>query len=358
MSPTGEISPRERRRRQVELLVGAQESCRHTSWDGVGRPPRKVTADLGHPSVMDLMALPELRQILFELMGPALRPDEADEFDAEWARLHRKAARLGLEVLECEDAGVSYAAAARRPGDWPILARAHYGIFDLLQDEVPRELLAHLRVALERARALDREGFGQDLLVVAAHDRTAASAVVRFAIYQIVRLNLWLLTWDLPRLEAVGAMAEIDREAQRILDRRLGESSTFHPSARPLVVLIAEALTELVRVAQDKEEWIIAGGAALRSFHEGLTDAARLARDLCAADADILRNEYAEHVYDERLESIMLAERHPRVLRSQQAVDTRRCRLLEAVRSGRVVRRRMRFVDVVRDVYLGIGGPR
>jgi hypothetical protein len=305
---------------------------------------------------MDPMALTELREIMFDLLGPELRPDNKAEFEAEWARLHRKAAQLGLEVLDCEEAGLSYAAGARRPGDWPTLARAHYGILDILQDEVPCELLAHVRAFATRARLLDAEGFGQDLLVAAAHDRTAASALVRFAIYELIRLNLWLFTWDRPRIEAIGAMAEIDVEAQRILQHRLGDPMTYDPSARPLVVLVAEALIELVEIAREKEELLVVGGANLRLFYDGLTEATRLARELNAPDAHIVRNDYAEHVGDDRLESLMLSERYPRVLRSQQAVDTRRSRLLARVREGTIVRRGVRVVDVVREVYLGIEG--
>lgn len=230
---------------------------------------------------MDPMALTELREIMFDLLGPELRPESKAEFEAEWGRLHRKAAQLGLEVLDCEERGLSYAAGARRPGDWPTLARAHYGILDLLHDEIPSELLVHFRAFAARARLLDAEGFGQDLLVAAAHDRTASSALVRFAIYELIRLNLWLLTWDRPGFEALGAMAEIDVKAQRILQHRLGDPMTYDPSVRPLVVLVAEALFELVKIAREKkEDLLVKGGTNLRDFYEGLTEAARLAREL------------------------------------------------------------------------------
>ena len=78
---------------------------------------------------MDVLKAPELLTILHDVLGP----EHAATLETEWPRFWRQAARLGLEVLECEDAQIPYAEGARRPGDWPILARTHYGGLDILQ---------------------------------------------------------------------------------------------------------------------------------------------------------------------------------------------------------------------------------
>lgn len=291
--------------------------------------------------------------VVGEMLGP-----EFGVLDIDWRRIRLRAARLGIEILECEDAGISYAAAARRPGDWPMLAQTHYGMLDVLQYEVPAEHLDAVLAMLERARALDARGFGQELLLASAHERTAESALIRFFIYEVIRINMWLLSWDSPQLEALGAMVRIDAEAQRIFEMRLRESWTYHDETRPLVVLVAETFQELAEVGRQLISDAAAAGGEHTEYILGLTRATGLARRLGAADAAVLRNEYAARVGEEKLDSTRLAERHPTLLRNAQATDTRRSRLVTAIREERPPRVRKRFVDLTRQVYQHTAGVR
>ena len=76
-------------------------------------------------------------------------------------------------------------------------------------------------------------------------------------------------------------------------------------------------------------------------------DATGLARQLGAADAAILRNDYAKHVGGTTLGSVQLSEQHPLILPTQNAVDARRSRLKSRLPEKRLVRTRL--VDLFRN---------
>ena len=309
---------------------------------------RKVDDPPVHSGRMDVLKAPELLTILQDLLGP----EHTAALETEWPRFWRQAAKLGLEVLECEDAQIAYAEGARRPGDWPTLARTHYGVLDILHVELPGDSLENVQEMLERARVLDMQGFGQDLLFASAHERTPESALIRFGMFQLIRVNLWLQTWGAPRIEALGAMSHLDIEAQRILMRRLHDPEMYQAEVRPLFVLVAEAFQKLTKTAIKLESHVHAGGRAFNDYISGLTEAAARARKLGPADAAILRNDYADHVDELKLGSKLLAERHPGILPSEGAIDTRRSRLLRVLKNQAEPKKiGTRIVDLTRDVY-------
>lgn len=134
-----------------------------------------------------------------------------------------------------------------------------------------------------------------------------------------------------PRIEALVAMAKIDVEAHRILQRRLGDPMIYDPSVRPLVVLVAEAL------ARTHESRARKGGTArsgwlrapvfLRRPHQGCAPRQVTARPRCPHLAERVRQARRRRA----LESVMLGERHP-------GCSTRRCRLLAPLPEGPVAR--------------------
>jgi hypothetical protein len=278
-----------------------------------------------------------------------VRPD----VEAALPELEIQAARLGMEVLHAERSGVSFAEAVRRPGDWPLMARVHFGILDFLQFELPRDLAKVVRVVFGRVQAWDGLEDLRRLAVchAALHRGRADSALARFALYEAIRLNLWLLSWDEPAAESLGCMTQLDRDAEAVLRDRLVQDEMFDEEVRPLHVLVADAASRLqVRFEEARAALAAETPEIIEFVTETLCRATAEARCLNAADAATLRNEYAGCVGDVPLESLLLSERHPQVLPSAEAVDMRRSRLRKKLgRGGRV---RTRVIDVLRSAAL------
>ena len=189
---------------------------------------------------------PVLQDVRYQLLS--FYPDHVrPEVEAALPELELQAARLGMEVLHAERSGVAYAEAVRRPGDWPLMARVHFGILDFLQFEIPRDLAEAVRVVFGRVQAWDGLEDLRRLAVchAALHSGRADAAFVRFMLYQAMRLNLWIITWDEPAAEALGCMTQIDRDAEAILRDRLVQDEMFGEEVRPLHVLVADAAVSL-----------------------------------------------------------------------------------------------------------------
>ena len=305
---------------------------------------------------MTLLDLPEIR-IPFNALLARFFPGEPALVEEAWEELTLDATRLSLEVWQCEKKEVSYVLGAGRPEDWPLMARVHFGVFDLLQTEVPGEHLSELQGLLETTRELDERGVGQDFLAACALEVTPDAALARFLIYQTIRLNLRLETWGEPELEAIGALAELDRRAETIMRERMSQALEMaSEGVRPLTLIVNEAVVELYALAADLETELL--NREEIEYLEGLTAATALARKLPSADAEILRNEYAERVGAEgrKVESRILAQRHPRLFPSSGAVDTRRSRLCASIEAQKAVSRsKPRVVELLHQTYRGSG---
>ena len=269
--------------------------------------------------------------------------------EAALPELELQAARLGMEVLHVEGSGVDFSEAVDRPADWPLMSRVHHGLLDILQLEMPPEAQAILSTVIANCEYWDGiEDLRRLIVCRAANDDDRADcALARFALYQIIRLNLWAASWDAPEVEALGCMAQLDREAEGRLRERLSQQELFDEDVRPLHVLVADALCHLLQhfeVIRDETRTL---GPDLARLIEGLINATGLARQLGAADAAILRNDYAKHIGGTTLGSVQLSEQHPLVLPTQGAVDTRRARLKSKLPEPPRVRTRL--LDLFRD---------
>lgn len=296
-----------------------------------------------------LPVLQDLRDQLLSFYPDHVRPD----VEAALPELELQAARLGMEVLHAERSGVSYAEAARRPGDWPLMARVHYGILDFLQFEIPRDLTEVVRVVFGRVQAWDGLEDLRRLAVchAALHSNRADAALVRLMLYQAMRFNLWLITWDDSTPEALGCMTQIDLDAEAVLRDRLAQDEMFDEDVRPLHVLVADAVYSLqARFDEARARFAAEAPEIIEFVSETLYRATEEARGLNAADAATLRNEYAGCIGDVRLESLLLSERHPHLLPSPEAVDMRRSRLRKKLKAGGRVRTRV--IDVLRSAAL------
>lgn len=167
------------------------------------------------------------------------------EIEGGLPRLAIDAQRLGLEVLVAEEDGLSFADAARQQGRYPLMARAHYGVLDLLQTELPKPLVEIIAVVFEQMRAAPGLKDWTRRVFEVAGGPDAGGALLRFLIYEGVRLNFWLLTWDQPDIEAAGTFCEFDAQAERVLKEHLRCPPYGDQEVRPMSVLIAELMVWL-----------------------------------------------------------------------------------------------------------------
>ncbi len=289
---------------------------------------------------------PELREQLLSFYPSSVRP----EMEAALPDLELQAFRLGLEVLHAEKNGLSFFEAVRRQGDYPLMARCHFGLLDLLQYELTQELIAALRVAADRVRDWDGlEAVHRALACHAAlHPTRPDGALSRFVLYEGIRLNVWLMSWDAPEVEALGCMVELDRDAELSLRSSLRDAELFHEDVRPLQVLVAEAAGQISARLRDARDELATAGADTLEYLARLCETAGLTRQLDAANAAVARNDYAELVQETHLGSLELAERHPHLFPSAEAVDMRRSRLRKSLTAPRV-RGRNRMIDLLRE---------
>lgn len=261
------------------------------------------------------------------------------------------AARLGLEVLQAERAGHSFAEAVRRPRDFPLMQRVHFGFLALLQFEIPAPWRNPIRELLRRAKKIEADELGQALFATAGYDnRTAEPALLRFLIYQLLRVGVWTGTFDDVRVEAAGCHRGLDEWAEQLLRKRLSMAEMYQDEVRPMEVLFAEAMM----VVRDKTNERLSGarlqGAAVLEVIETVMAQAEAARRLPATRAEVLRNDYAEELGGEKLGDVQMADWYPDLYPSKNAVQQHRSRLRKTVASGKVEVRRARLIDLLREL--------
>lgn len=267
--------------------------------------------------------------------------------------LRVSAVALGFEVLRAERSGLSYADAARTPG-FTLMAQVHFGTIDLLQYELPREFRELVPEIVRRAQGLPVAEVDRLVFTIAGASNVAVeSALMRFLLYQALRLGVWVMTWpvrEAAELEATGVLLEIDIEAESRLRNRLGMSAMHHSDVRPQVVLLGE-LFELLGESLRRHRNLIAkeGGPFLEYMH-GMIHATRIARRLDAADAVLLRNEIDAAMQRDALQLLPLVERHALALPSVDAAKQRRRRLHKKLTDGDLNPARPRLIDLLHDV--------
>jgi len=290
-------------------------------------------------------ALSRYGEELLDLYPQELRPDMA----AAMQELLRDAFDLAREVDAAERAGIPFAEAARDTATYPTMARAHFGLLDLLHTEFAPHEHRTLEHVVTRAADADVDHVRRNWFLVAAEDRdTLSGPLMRFLLYQAVRLNVWVLTWgEGAALEATGAFRELDERAEVQLRSRLAMDEMHDPAVRPLHVLVAEAVDELSQIWDTRKRELTAGSRDAIELFRGLARAADVARNLGAGDAALVRNEIEGATGGEQIGSRELSERCPS-LASQNATDQRRRRLLARLHEDAAPEPSgLRFIDLL-----------
>jgi len=272
------------------------------------------------------------------------------QLEAAWPGVRLSARRLALEVADAESRDLRYCDAVERV-DYPLMARMHFGLLDLLQSKLPPDARALLRAVLAAADA-GRCDTGRKLLFEIARRPDADGALARFLLFQAVRLNLYVQTWNEPRLEGWGVLAHIEQKAERVLRELLAIDELHHPDVRPLPVLIAEMLMHLTREAATLQHQMARLLPDFVDECELLSHAHAMVRALDARDAAVFRPGAGG---PEPLGSQRIADRYPHHFASANAVDQRRHRARRDRGDDPPAPSGERLIDALRDASLAEG---
>jgi len=213
---------------------------------------------------------------------------------------------------------------------YPLMAKLHHGGLALLQYELPPEAVAYLRHFVESLVAQDSSDIWRAVMAAMAA-QTIEGALLRFVIYQATRIERWLRAWDMPGLEASGALARIDRDAQQTLEHWLKQSSLLPSDVSVMKLVDAEIMVRLQILSEERADELRALQADAMDRFQALVTAATIARELSVEDAIVVRNEYQEEIGEQRLASAELAEMYPDQFPSANAVDQRAHRMRTAI---------------------------
>lgn len=299
--------------------------------------------------IMAAPAVANALDALLQVYPDAIRP----QIEEGIPDIMRMAERLGLEVLQAEADGLSFADAVRRPRDFPLMGRVHYGVIDIFQYELPTDLVRIFRDMCQRARRFDGGELGRYMFAAAAvRDGSKDRAALRFLIYEGVRAIAWALTFDTPHAEALGCYRDLDEVSETDLRKRLRAAAMFCDDIRPIAVLVTEAVEFLIKETADRLRLLQHPLTHQQLFDriDTILAQAKAARKTSAPRAAILRNGYATEVGDETVALIELAERQPLSFPTHEAARQTSKRLKDEVATGRVLpHRRLRLIDVLRE---------
>lgn len=231
------------------------------------------------------------------------------------------AGRLAMEVLDAETSGLKYIDAIELP-TYPLMARVHHGMLDTLQWRMPPQILGPMRTVCQSAARGDFDPFRKLIFHVATRRNDPEAALARFLLFQGIRLNLYIWTWEQPEFEAWGCLQQVEDEAQEILENWLVAPEMQETEVRPLHVLVADAVLQLGRRASHMTSFLREHIGDVIDEMILMADATQLVRTLEAADAAVFRPGRSK----EKLGSQRIADRFPWHFPSANAVEQRRSR--------------------------------
>jgi hypothetical protein len=256
------------------------------------------------------------------------------------------ASQLAVEVMRAEQEGILFPDAARQVR-FPLLGRVHFGLGDLLQRRLPVELRDGVRAAVRQAARGDLDGLRRAFFTAAVRRDDPQAALMRFLLYQAVRLNLLVATWDDPAVEVLGSLARIEREAQGMLDEILAMEELHDEEVRPLQVVVSEFFIRAFQDAEEARRAVMMQSAEAISIIQGLVESTTLVRALYAPDAAVA----CPDAFEDDMGSQQLADRYPDHFTTANAADLRRSRLRRAIAQGKppVATRGDRLIDLIRE---------
>ncbi len=275
----------------------------------------------------------------------ALYPDWMHkQLEAELPAMTLAMHRLAGEVLEAEMLGIAYGEAVDNPRFY-LMGRVHYGVADTLQSRIPAEFVEVFREMLQRTEEGDFDDFRQLAFATATQKGDLEGALCRFLLWQGMRLNVMIATWDNPGLEAAGLFDTVEQEAEKTLKAFLTVPDMLEPDVRPLNVLVAAAVKHLdAHVGQLRELF----ARESEAFKEILSAERLVALSRRLDDRHAAVFWPGEPHYE--TSSQQIADRYPQHFSSANAVEAQRSRTKQLLaRDGLPEPSGDRAIDLIRE---------
>src|SRR5581483_5471578 len=139
-----------------------------------------------------------------------------DEIHAEIPTIAMDMAHLGMQVLTAERKGIRYADAVANP-EFLKMGRTYFGAKTMLQWSLPPPVKEAVTKAIAHAMSGEIDHVQKIVFAVATRKNDPEAAVCRFLLWVAVQLNLLALTWDLPEIELLGALGEMEAKGEAVL---------------------------------------------------------------------------------------------------------------------------------------------
>lgn len=249
-----------------------------------------------------------------------------EQLEREAPAVSLAAIRLGWEVLDAEQRQVRFSEAVERAGEYPLMGRVYFGAVNLLQHQLTPPIRAALQGVLNHAIDGKFEPMRKLLFAIAQRRGDPEAALCRFLLWAGVQLNLFIMTWNQPQIEAAGVLGKMEDRAEEILKELLDTSDIHEPDFRPLHALVAAVLQEMLVTAASVPVLV----DALGEFQTSLTETFQMVRGLEARDAAIINPGRFTGVSG----SQQILDRFPQhEFKSANAIDQRRGRIRRQVAS-------------------------
>jgi len=291
---------------------------------------------------------------LFQVMDlSSILPPET--WKAGMAQLKTELRRLGLEAEAAIAKDLTFSAAAVDFDNFPLLARLHAGVDDILTLSLPPEVVQWIFRFLARIDEIEPhlDGVTEELVQLAAlpvefSDPTPALA--RFVLFELVRVQLILLARRHPH-EVFGHGLELDDLspiAEKQVELWLKEAPPAEVRSRlvleaaacvGLSVHVAVLTTELDRVGKD--------------IHAGMVRRAEIEAELSqceARDSLLIRNGLAPGLGIQQLTIEELRSRHP-IAMGDVSVEALYKRFQRLKKRGKIPKREhIALLDVIKMI--------
>lgn len=252
------------------------------------------------------------------------------------------AARLGLEVLDAERRAIRFSSAVERSAEFPLIGRVYFGALNLLQCQMPQNVRKAMSTLLTQALSGQFESTRRLLFLIARREDDPEAALCRFLLWCAVRINLLILTWNEPQVEAIGVLDSIEERAEDVLRELLTVEEIEETDCRPLHALVAAMLVDAYAAAQP----LLMG--AMSAIEVGNVDALQFIRRLEARDAAL----FHPGRFSGAAGSQQIVDRFPHHYASVAAMEQRRTRMRAKItgNAGGPSPSTHRFIDLLLDV--------
>lgn len=294
----------------------------------------------------------ELFFVGFKQILAQLGLDES-ELDEGMDDLRDGLQQIGLEARRAERNGVAFSDAVKQD-NFLYLKKLHLGIMDILTLQLSRELVG-LMSKIVKMPTPPPWDFVRVLLAkeACAPQNTTRRAIARFLLFQIIRLNLVVLTWE----SASGMLAsgieeeELERIAEGNLHKMLQHPEDLNEEIRPDVLLTAASMMQLQELQQLMVRELQKVAAHLAHWYQRRAMLETQLRQMDARDAVLVRNFFAPAWEEQRLQVERIMELHPLLYEnsSRAAVDKRMSRAMQSIKENKKwpARKRAAVIDLI-----------